>query len=216
MAGNVWEWTSSLYSEQFPYTDDQDDTSDEDGRRTVRGGIWSFNDSSILRGDFRNWADPGYTNKFLGFRCMRPIDSDVFFSTPTPTSSDGANSEDFSVSTSAAFQQFQNGVMIWTNSGNRIYVLYNNGAWASYRNQGGPYSTDVVAPAGLVAPISGFGQLWRSNSTVKNRLGWGLAMEFAYTTRLSYVAETNIRTLTAPVGRGVYVLDGNTYTWRSR
>ncbi len=78
MAGNVWEWTRSLYGERwgeplaYPY--DPDDTKREDldaGNyvyRVVRGGVW--NDG---RGDarcaFRGWDLPD-ERYFTGFRVV--------------------------------------------------------------------------------------------------------------------------------------------------
>lgn len=67
MAGNVWEWTSSLYK---PYPYDL-----EDGReaptlgstRTVRGGSWS-NRANLVRCAYRRGDFPDYWQDYLGFR----------------------------------------------------------------------------------------------------------------------------------------------------
>ncbi len=65
MAGNVWEWTETLYDEN---------TSDEFWKpaRSVRGGSW-LNDSDYLRCSFRNVNHPVNDRlSDVGFRVVRP------------------------------------------------------------------------------------------------------------------------------------------------
>jgi formylglycine-generating enzyme required for sulfatase activity len=74
MAGNVWEWTSSLYK-PYPYTvtdgrEDQDSTEN----RTLRGGSW-YNGARFARAAYRNdvfrWVN--FVN-YLGFRlALSPV-----------------------------------------------------------------------------------------------------------------------------------------------
>jgi formylglycine-generating enzyme required for sulfatase activity len=54
MVGNVWEWTSSLYSENDP-------------RRVVRGGAFHYV-QWFVRCVYRGWSYPDGGNDFLGFR----------------------------------------------------------------------------------------------------------------------------------------------------
>jgi formylglycine-generating enzyme required for sulfatase activity len=70
MAGNVWEWTSSLY-QLYPYdaNDGREDMSSTD-KRVVRGGSWYFSYNGV-RSDFRFWVDPTYRDFSIGFRCAR-------------------------------------------------------------------------------------------------------------------------------------------------
>lgn len=73
MAGNVWEWTSSLY-EDYPY-DEADgrerDTGDStDVLRVLRGGSF-INATYNLRSANRNRLSPGYVISSYGFRCAR-------------------------------------------------------------------------------------------------------------------------------------------------
>lgn len=70
MAGNVWEWVSSL---RYPYPYDASDGRENmntSGDRVLRGGSWD-NETSQIRLSFRFQGGPsGVTNNF-GFRCAR-------------------------------------------------------------------------------------------------------------------------------------------------
>jgi formylglycine-generating enzyme required for sulfatase activity len=73
MAGNVNEWTNSLYM-NYPYdpTDGREaDTGDRvDMRRTLRGGSWVASDTWYLRAAARGgWLQTGEWDFFVGFRC---------------------------------------------------------------------------------------------------------------------------------------------------
>jgi hypothetical protein len=57
MAGNVWEWTESLWSEKEEY-------------RVLRGGSWDFN-SVVAACSYRIIEPPHYRSVSVGFRCAR-------------------------------------------------------------------------------------------------------------------------------------------------
>ena len=59
MAGNVWEWTLSLYEPGKPY-------------RVVRGGSW-FNDQENARCGARDWLGENHSYSSRGFRCVSPV-----------------------------------------------------------------------------------------------------------------------------------------------
>ena len=65
MAGNVWEWTRSLYRD-YPYDPkDGRESLDVVGVRVVRGGAWG-SDVDLVRAAYRNWNF--IRNDHLGFR----------------------------------------------------------------------------------------------------------------------------------------------------
>jgi serine/threonine-protein kinase len=70
MAGNVWEWTNSIY-QPYPYQeDDGREDPASDGKRVFRGGSWS-DGGSIVRSALRNRFSPYYKSDGIGFRCAR-------------------------------------------------------------------------------------------------------------------------------------------------
>jgi formylglycine-generating enzyme required for sulfatase activity len=62
MAGNVWEWTSSGYSQDY-------NAERTDEKRVYRGGGWGFHDLSLVRVAYRGSGVPTYRGADLGFRC---------------------------------------------------------------------------------------------------------------------------------------------------
>jgi hypothetical protein len=113
---------------------------------------------------------------------------DWFFSKP-PARCPVATAE----TSEAAAQQFEHGLMIWTKTSDTFYVFFNGGdpqvfefaSQVRLKPSASPNNRVGGAPAGRVEPVSGFGMLWRGEfeefSNVRQRLGWGLQPEFAYT-----------------------------------
>jgi len=71
MAGNVWEWTSSLFR-PYPYrADDGREDQNAQGSRVNRGGSW-FYGPPHLRASYRATANEGYRRTDdLGVRCAK-------------------------------------------------------------------------------------------------------------------------------------------------
>ena len=64
MAGNVWEWTSSGYSDNYNATR-------QNTARVVRGGSWNYDYPTDVRGAYRVRVEVGRRSGDLGFRCAR-------------------------------------------------------------------------------------------------------------------------------------------------
>lgn len=71
MAGNVWQWTTSLYS-PYPYNKDDgsENNSDTTTIRVMRGGSWAYTDY-YLRSAYRVADHPSASDNQIGFRCVR-------------------------------------------------------------------------------------------------------------------------------------------------
>ncbi len=85
----------------------------------------------------------------------------------------------------SAEQQFEHGVMIWVGAEDRIYVLFDDtvfaDGWAAFEDtwqEGDPVDDpSIQPPPGFYQPQRGFGVVWRTQPTIRDRLGWALAPE---------------------------------------
>ena len=81
MAGNVWEWTRSLWGMDRSKPDYRYYYDPHDGRenlsapdaayRTLRGGAFSSNDNHV-RCSCRGMSKPDYMDNYVGFRVISP------------------------------------------------------------------------------------------------------------------------------------------------
>lgn len=80
LAGNVWEWTSSLYK-NYPYNpDDGRETIESEQKRVIRGGSWD-DIANRVRSAYRLDVSPESQNISLGFRCI--VSEKTSMATPT-------------------------------------------------------------------------------------------------------------------------------------
>ena len=103
MAGNVWEWVSTIYDSyddnnermgEFSYPYDPSDGREDSNRanipRGLRGGSW-VNTAVPLRASDRNRSYPVDSYDMLGFRCARSVETGVASSDePSGFSTDSA------------------------------------------------------------------------------------------------------------------------------
>lgn len=84
----------------------------------------------------------------------------------------------------AAYQPFENGLMLWRADSDTIYVLYTpTRRFETYPDtwvEGQANPVTDAPPAGYSKPERGFGWVWGSNPAVRAGLGWALAQETAY------------------------------------
>ena len=70
MAGNVWEWTSTKWLDNYQnYASKVDPSLEGDDRRVVRGGSFYFN-PSFVRCAYRVRFYPSNRNCYVGFRVV--------------------------------------------------------------------------------------------------------------------------------------------------
>lgn len=109
---------------------------------------------------------------------------DPWFFQPAPDACPAGPAE----ATTIIEEPFERGRMLYVQSRNRVYVLFNDTrapAWLSFENKFNP-ATDkeseesFVPPPNLFQPIKIIGFVWRGNDVVRNRLGLGIAPETQY------------------------------------
>lgn len=76
MAGNVWEWTSTIYDQSrfpYPYTadDGREDPNDTTSQRVIRGASWYDGTDYYARSSNRGRLGPSIQDFNIGFRCVR-------------------------------------------------------------------------------------------------------------------------------------------------
>jgi formylglycine-generating enzyme required for sulfatase activity len=77
LAGNVWEWTLSLYQPYPVRPGDGRDDPRSPGHRVVRGGSW-FSSRGLARCAVRNWDPPEVWNDHQGFRVVLSLANSEF------------------------------------------------------------------------------------------------------------------------------------------
>jgi len=109
---------------------------------------------------------------------------DPWFFQPAPDACPAAPAE----ATTIVEEPFERGLMIYIQSRNRVYVLFNDGrapAWLSFDNKYNPAvdkesEPSFIPPPDRFQPIKIIGFVWRGNDVVRNRLGLGTAAETQY------------------------------------
>lgn len=119
----------------------------------------------------------------VSIRCPDPW----FFANPPNACPSGPASV-----SSGASERFEQGRMLYVDSSQTIYVLYErkSPSWSSYANQWhdgmSEFDPAIIAPSGLYQPVRGFGLLWRTQDAGKpasprTRLGWATEPEASFT-----------------------------------
>ncbi|MGC9356382.1 MAG: CARDB domain-containing protein [Anaerolineae bacterium] len=116
---------------------------------------------------------------------------DEWFFTPAPDICPAGPA----VYSGGAEQRFEHGRMLWVESEDRIYVLYDDDQipdWQAFTDEwdeGEPEDGSEDPPPGYYEPVRGFGLVWREQPNVRDRLGWGTTPEQGYTTAFQRSSE---------------------------
>ena len=120
-----------------------------------------------------------------------------------------------------SFLQFQNGAMLWVAQQDAIYVLYDSAnppRWQVFNDTfaDGMADTDPAfnnAPPFTWQPRRGFGLLWRSQSSLRDRLGWAVTeAEIAFTPQIQLGSDGMI--FIGDMRGGVYSLVPDSSDWK--
>jgi|GEM_PF-847463 len=76
-AGNVWEWTSTLFHDYAEADEARDEAPEAEGDRVVRGGAWDSL-AQVARCAFRLRDVPAFFATDLGFRLLSPVSRSGF------------------------------------------------------------------------------------------------------------------------------------------
>ncbi len=121
-------------------------------------------------------------------------------------------------STSVASQVFEHGLMVWRGDRRLIYVMFNDGSFETFADNwvvGTPIDTPTDIPDGLYAPERGFGLLWTTNPSVRDRVGWALTFEEAMETVIEtrYLWRNGMEALSLRIPQGVLTFPTSIGTW---
>jgi formylglycine-generating enzyme required for sulfatase activity len=78
LAGNVWEWTSSLWQDYPTRPGDNRNDPDAAGPRVLRGGSWNFDFRGLVRGASRGSYHPDGWDLIQGFRLVLSLADSEF------------------------------------------------------------------------------------------------------------------------------------------
>jgi hypothetical protein len=86
------------------------------------------------------------------------------------------------VTTPAAWQPFEQGLMLWRADDRSIYVLHADGEWERYADTWDEslpaFDAGLTAPDGLQQPVRGFGKVWRElMGGPQASIGWAVGEE---------------------------------------
>jgi hypothetical protein len=113
-----------------------------------------------------------------------------------------------------AEQQFEHGRMFWIQPRKQIWVLYDDGngsgKWEIYDDtfQDGEVESDpnIIPPQGEYQPERGFGKLWRSTPSIREKLGYGIIPEYGYVSNYEYHPGGEIKDGKYVQGPGYHIL----------
>jgi LysM repeat protein len=124
------------------------------------------------------------------------------------------------VTTSAAFQLFENGFLLWRADTGRIDIFGKDYSAGYNVDQYGLLPNNPITdtpPAGRVSPINGFGKVWGNFAETRNLLGWGLGFEQGYVATFKYDSATYVTCVNLPNGQFVsypHYIGNRSWSWQ--
>lgn len=172
---------------------------DEDGERTQvynnlpPDGSLQVDTRSSERGQLEFILAVGEEATYQEIPLTLPLSCPVeWFFSPSPE----ACPDEAPLATRLVDQSMQRGRMVFVAETDTIYALFNDGtqpAWSSFDNRYDPTvheDRDPNIPPDFIQPLRELGFLWRTQSTVRNRLGRGAADAIEYE---GFVQATTLR-----------------------
>ncbi|MBZ0275462.1 MAG: hypothetical protein K8I60_04930, partial [Anaerolineae bacterium] len=122
------------------------------------------------------------------------------------------------VQTSAAFQQYEHGFMIWRQDSQAVIVFFDNGTAILYPlDQYLPLADNPfngTPPPGMYKPVNAFGKVW-GNFPLARDLGWGTMPEQGYTLVTRTVSNGSGIYMVLPDGRSLFYAVSGTWNYAS-
>ena len=147
--------------------------------------------------------------------------TEIWFFLPAPEGCPNSPGEP----SSQAEQQFEGGFMVWMGITGEIFVFFNEyeedevgwiRVFDSFEDGDPERDETIIAPEGRFQPVRGFGQIWRTNDQVRERLGWAIEPESGYDgmlQRAGILEDTQILYMRTRDG-GIVELISETNAWR--
>ena len=126
----------------------------------------------------------------------------------------------YQTSTFAAYQEFENGFMVWREDTGEIlaFVRSMNSVHRFAEAAYDPLPENPVLdapPHNRVKPVRGFGRVWGNFDYVRDQLGWGVASEFGYTADYQFhnpYSHYLYENITIPSGSTVTIYSDNSWS----
>jgi hypothetical protein len=226
--GNVFEWVNDWYDPDYyaesPRVNPQ---GPETGRERIIRGSTGY-EEVYASAATRYVQRPDERWEIIGFRCAQSVITPAPTPQPTPcllptqpALRDAWSEDELGcpitpglAAVNTAYAPFAGGQMLWRGDTDVIYVLYNDGRWASYPSEWREGDPEYACGEASTppTPVRGFGRVWCDHPAVRAALGAITAAEIG--DDASAVQDfVNGTILVAPFGRP-FILVGEDGVWR--
>jgi hypothetical protein len=130
---------------------------------------------------------------------------------PTPTPLPPTPVVPAGISTYAAYQNYDNGFMIWRQDTGDVIAFINGGAFyeytGAYINTLPENPVSAPTPGGRLRPVNAFGRVWGNVLYPTGLIGWATDFESGYTLQITFTPDGR-RIFSLPNGRTVTIQYG--------